>query len=48
MFTTCAASRILHPQPTACVAALHTLLMNHSELENQRVGCVRYARTLLV
>ena len=25
MFTTCAASRILYTQPTACVAAPHTL-----------------------
>ena len=42
------ASRSLHIQPTACVAAPHTLPVNHSELQNQRVGCVRYARTRLL
>ena len=34
--------------PTACVAAPHTLPMNHEEPQNQRVGCVRYARTRLL
>ena len=34
------ASRSLHIQPIACVAAPHTLPLKHSELQNQRVGCV--------
>ena len=38
-------SRSLHTQPTACVAAPHTLPVNYAELQNQLVGCVRYART---
>ena len=42
------ASRSLHTQPTACVAAPHTLPVNYAELQNQRVGCVRYARTRLL
>ena len=33
---------------TACVAAPHTLPVNYAELQNQHVGCVRYARTRLV
>ena len=42
------ASRSLHIQLTACVATPHTLPVNHTELQNQRVGCVRYARTRLL
>ena len=42
------ASRSLHIQPTACVATPHTLPMNYAKLQNQRVGCVRYARTRLL
>ena len=42
------ASRSLHTQLTACVATPHTLPMNYSELKNQRVGCVRYARGCLI
>ena len=42
------ATRSLHTQPTACVAAPHTLPVNYAELQNQRVGCVRYARTRLL
>ena len=34
--------------PTACVATLHTLPVNYTELQNQRVGCVRYARGCLI
>ena len=41
-------SRRLHIQPTACVATPHTLPMNHSELKNQRVGGVQYARGCLI
>ena len=40
------ASRSMHPP--ACVAAPHTLPVNYTELQNQRVGCVRYARTRLL
>ena len=36
-----------YTQSTACVAAPHTLPVNYVELQNQRVGCVRYARTRL-
>ena len=39
--------RSLHTSLTACVATLHTLPMNQTKLQNQRVGCVRYARTRL-
>ena len=42
------ASRSPHTQPTACVATPHTLPVNCTELQNQRVGCVRYARTRLL
>ena len=42
------ASRSLHTQATACVATPHTLPVNYAELQNQRVGCVRYARTRLL
>ena len=42
------ASRSLHIQATACVAAPHTLPVNYTELQSQRVGCVRYARTRLL
>ena len=41
-------SRSLHIQPTACVATPHTLPVNYTELQNQRVGCVRDARTRLL
>ena len=43
-----AASRSLHTHPTECVATPHTLPVNYAELQNQRVGCVRYARTRLL
>ena len=42
------ASHSLHTQPIACVATPHTLPVNHAELQNQRVGCVRYARSCLI
>ena len=42
------ASRSLHTQSTACVAAPHTLPVNYAELQNQHVGCVQYARTRLL
>ena len=45
---TAKASRSLYIQLTACVAAPHTLPVNYAELQNQRVGCVRYARTRLL
>lgn len=38
------ASRSLHTQLTACVTTLHTLPMNQTRLQNQRVGYMRYAR----
>ena len=42
------ATRSLHTQPIACVAAPHTLPVNYAELQNQRVGCVRHARGYLI
>lgn len=30
------------------MATPHTLLVNYAELQNQRVGCVRYARSCLI
>ena len=41
-------NRSKYTQPTACVTAPHTLPVNYAELQNQRVGCVRYARTRLL
>lgn len=40
------ASRSLDIQ-TACVATPHTLPVNYTELQNQRVGYVQYERTRL-